>query len=176
MGGVCVCSAAASGGSSAVTRPAAILPPLLRVGHEGSHCHHGVCVQKGKGFHVSASVVSCKNSQCFPKSHVWTAWPLKLCLKQTFCVECFCFCLCIFHTSKLASSPFVRQWWCRMKLENSQQLGKRLTWCQRTPSASTMWPTSSTCCGPALCRSPWALCSCGWSWGRLCWPDWQSWC
>lgn len=71
---------------------------------------------------------------------------------------------------------FSRPWWYPMRLVKSQQSAKRWTWCRQTPSASTMWPTSSTCCGPAHCRSSFLLFSCGSSWDRPCWQDWQSWC
>lgn len=47
MGRVYVRSAAAFGGTSAVSVPAAVLPALLCAGDEGSHCHHGCGVQKG---------------------------------------------------------------------------------------------------------------------------------
>lgn len=41
-------SAAAAGGSSSVSVPAAVFSTLLRVRHAGPHCHHGCCVQQGK--------------------------------------------------------------------------------------------------------------------------------
>lgn len=72
--------------------------------------------------------------------------------------------------------PLPRRWWCLMTLVKNRRLGKQWIWCQQTPSASTMWPTSSTCSGPALCRSSWPLFSCGWSWDPLYWRDWLSWC
>lgn len=48
VGGLPVRRAAVCGGSPAVHLPAAVLPALLCVGHESSHCNHGCCVQKGK--------------------------------------------------------------------------------------------------------------------------------
>lgn len=48
VGGLPVRRAAVCGGSPAVHLPAAVLPALLCVGHESSHCDHGCSVQKGK--------------------------------------------------------------------------------------------------------------------------------
>lgn len=71
---------------------------------------------------------------------------------------------------------FSRHWWSPMTHAKSRRSGKRWTWCLLMPSVSTMWSTSSTCCGRALCRSSCLLFSCGWSWVRPSWQAWLSWC